>query len=189
MKKCGKCGYMASDDSLFCPKDGNKLETDAAEDTGARKKGGASKRSGVSVKKCANPKCGLELGPDDRFFCPKCGWKIKSVAGPGGGGDDSVRPGMLRIRCLPHYTDCSYSVVVNGKNLGAITVGNIIDAGVDSDTVAVEIISELPGNKNRRKLKLNLRPSVSPVVDFKCDFTGYPLITVGDAEILEQKRC
>jgi tetratricopeptide (TPR) repeat protein len=139
-------------------------------------------------------KCKNEIA-DGFLFCNKCGHKLGLA-------------GKLRIKCVPHVRYCWYKVIVDGHSFGSDGVGGTVAADAVSDTWTVEIISSDDWMCRKinlinlmtvaslyrpvvRTLKLTLRPRPggNPEVDFKVDFTGYPLATVHDADILRQERC
>ncbi len=165
MAFCKKCGAVLLEGAVFCGTCGTRVEE--------------------PLKKLC-PNCKAELEPN-AVFCGKCGTKTDSTP--------VVNP--IPIRSQIHTLNITresqfqcmgntYKVIVNGNDLGNISVGKTISTTLNSETATLEIVSTTI--MVNQKLRMVLQLGENTRVHFKIQWPGSIQATVQDAKILEQSN-
>lgn len=130
--------------------------------------------------------CGAQI-PDYGLFCGSCGAPAARTSVPPPPAAPAMIAKTLTIARKSQYV-CSavgYKALVDGVDLGNIGAGKSISTRVFSETVRVEIQCTGLLMKNIR-LRMLLRVTGTPRVDFELKSSGAISATVSGADILEQ---
>lgn len=165
MAFCKKCGSVLLEGATFCGKCGTRIDE--------------------PLKKLC-PNCKTELAPN-MAFCSKCGARVDIAPIPNT--NTAYQPPKIRTLSISRESQfqCmgnTYKVIVNGNDLGNISIGKTISTNLSSENATLEIVSTTI--MINQKLRLVLQLGENPKVHFKIQWPGSILATVQDANILEQ---
>lgn len=130
--------------------------------------------------------CGAQI-PDYGRFCGSCGAPVAQTSVPPPPAAPAMIAKTLTIARKSQFicAGAGYKVLVDGVDLGNIGVGKSISTRVFSETVRVEIQCTTILMKGIR-LRMVLRVTGTPRVDFELQYGGAISATVSGADILEQ---
>lgn len=165
MAFCKKCGAVLLEGTVFCGKCGTRVD---------------------EPLKTLCPNCKTELAPNT-VFCGKCGTKVDSapVRSPNPASSHTHTLSITResqFQCMGN----TYKVIVNGNDLGNISVGKTISTSLNAETATVEIISTTI--MVNQKLRMVLQLGGNTRIHFKIQWPGSIQATVQDAKIVEQSN-